>query len=473
MKILVINQPFIKDFCRCQRWPARTRGRALRPPDWLCYCAAVLRENNFTVELYDFVARRWDKLRLRRLLREKKPDFVVLDSTTPSIYSDIECARICREETNTAVIMVGTHASALPEETLSWAGGAIDVIALGEFDYTVKEIIAQWGSLDEVKGICYRKNGEIRFTSSRPFIQDLDRLPFPAWGYLDIRKYFDPSRLYPYLDIIGGRGCPYSCSFCQWPQLMFGHEYRLRSAGNIVDEIEYDLKLFPRLRHGEFFFEDDTFTVNQERAFAICAEIQRRNLKINWSANSRPDNYNLKLFRDMKRAGCRQLLVGFESGEQSILDKVKKGLKVQDSKEFVRVAKSAGIAVHGCFVFGLPGENRVSARRTLDFALGLGLDTIQFSAAVPLPGTAYFSSCQKDGLLKAKSWQDWLDKGEQAAIVDYPQISSKEINRFVDTGLKRFYLRPRFMRDFLLDRPGGLYRKFRGAYNFLSYLASR
>ena len=113
MKILVINQPFIPQYCRCQRWPAKTRGRAIRPPDWFCYAAAVLKRDGFDVELYDFIAHNWDKTKLEKLTREKNPDFVVLDSTTPSISSDIDCAKICKTVSDCKVIMVGTHATAL------------------------------------------------------------------------------------------------------------------------------------------------------------------------------------------------------------------------------------------------------------------------------------------------------------------------------------------------------------------------
>lgn len=472
MKILVINEPYIRNYCRCQRWPARTRGRALRAPDWLSYCTAVLKKDGFDVELYDFIAAGWGKRRLRELINKKMPDFVVLDSTTPSIYSDVECAKICREESDAKVIMVGTHATALPFETLAMAGGAVDVIALGEFDHTVRDIIKNWEVLDNVKGICYLDNGRVRFTPPRPLIEDLDSLPFPSWEYLDIMKYFDAGRLYPYIDIIGGRGCPYQCIFCQWPQLMSGHKYRFRSPGNIVDEIEYDMKLFPKLKHGEFFFEDDTFTINKERAYSICEEIGRRGLKINWSANARPDIYDLKLFKEMKKAGCREFLVGFESGEQKILDNIKKSLSVKAAEEFVHVAKEAKIAVHGCFMLGLPGETKKTAQKTIDFAFNLGVDTLQFSAAVPLPGSEYFNYCQEQGLLKTKSWEDWLGNGEQGAVVDYPNLSAAEINHFVDSALKRFYLRPRFIFNFILHNKNifDIYRKIKGAFNFIYYL---
>lgn len=475
MKILVINQPFIPQYCRCQRWPAKTRGRAIRPPDWLCYAAAVLKRDGLDVELYDFIANNWDKVKLEKLTREKNPDFVVLDSTTPSISSDIECAKICKTVSGCKVIMTGTHATALASETLKSGHENIDVIALGEFDCTISDIIRNFPNLDMVKGIAYLNKGEVKFTAPRPIIEDLDSLPFPSWESIDIMKYFDAGRLYPYIDIIGGRGCPYQCSFCQWPQLMFGHKYRFRSPENIVDEIEYDLKLFPLLKYGEFFFEDDTFTVNPERAYSICAELLKRNLKITWSANARPDIYDLELFKTMKKSGCRQLLAGFESGEQKILDNVKKGLNIKQAKEFVSTAKQAKIAVHGCFVLGLPGETRETAKETIDFALGLGVDTLQFSAAVPLPGSEYFDYCQKEGLLKAKSWDEWLSGGEQGAIVDYPGISIKEINEFVDKGLKKFYLRPGFIFNFIFNNRNILdvYRKARGGLNFLSYLASK
>ena len=145
------------------------------------------------------------------------------------------------------------------------------------------------------------------------------------------------------------------------------------------------------------------------------------------------------------------MLVGFESGEQKILDNVKKGLNIKQAKEFVRTAKQAKIAIHGCFVLGLPGETRETAQETIDFALGLGVNTLQFSAAVPLPGSEYFDYCQKEGLLKAKSWDEWLSGGEQGAIVDYPGITIKEINEFVDKGLKKFYLRPEFIFNFILN----------------------
>ncbi|HQJ15363.1 MAG TPA: radical SAM protein [Candidatus Omnitrophota bacterium] len=471
MKILVISEPFIKDFCRTQRWPARTRGRALRPPDWLAYATAVLRRDGFDARLIDCTAMNWDKTRLAAFVRRERPEWAVLDSTTPSIFSDIECARICKDA-GAKVIMVGTHASALPGDTLAAANGAVDLIALGEYDYTVRDIIRQGRAFESIPGVCFLRDGKPVHTARRPLIADLDSLPFPSWEFIDLRRYFDAGRLYPYINIIGGRGCPYRCIFCQWPQLMFGHAYRFRSAGHVVDEIEYDLRMFPMLKYGEFFFEDDTFTVNKERALSICGQIARRGLKVTWSVNARPDICDLDLFRQMKISGCRQFLVGFESGDQEILDTIKKGVTIEQSRRFVDIAHQAGIEVHGCFVLGLPGETVGTAQKTIDFALSLKLDTIQFSAAVPLPGSEYFEFCRDRGLLKTKSWEDWLDGGEQGAVVDYPGLSIDAINRMVDRGLRAFYLRPEFVVKFLFKNRNifDVYRKVRGGLNFLSYL---
>ncbi|MFN3966200.1 MAG: radical SAM protein [Endomicrobiia bacterium] len=480
MKIFVINEPFVPGFCRTQRWAARTRGRVLRAPDWLAYATSVLERDipEAEIKLYDFPAMNWGKDKFRQLISSEKPDFVILDSTTPSIYSDIECAKIVKEETNgnAKVIMVGPHISALPEETLLEASGSIDVACIGEYDYTVRDVIKNYFSLEEIPGICFIKNGKPVRATPRKLIENLDELPFPAWHHLDLMRYFDGGKLYPYIDIISGRGCPNICIFCLWPQVMHGLKYRFRSPKNVVDEIEYDIKLCPQvLKGGEFFFEDDTFTVNKSRAIEICEEILRRNLKITFSVNARVDNADKEMFKMMKKAGCRELLVGFESGVQEILDNTHKNITIEQSKEFMKLAKETGLEVNACFVIGLPGETEETARKTIEFALSLNPDTIQFSGAVPFPGTKYFQMCEQNGWLKSKKWSDWLNEGEQSGVVEYPNLSREKINYYVDLGLKKFYFRPLYMIRFLLKTrsKSDLYRKFRGAKNFILYILAK
>jgi radical SAM superfamily enzyme YgiQ (UPF0313 family) len=475
MRIYVINEPFIEEFCRTQRWAARTRGRVLRAPDWLAYATAVLEKAGFDVELFDFPAKGWDKDVLRKKIRDGQPDFVVLDSTTPSIYSDLECAGIVKTESDASVIMVGPHASALPGETLEIGKGNVDVIAVGEYDYTIRDIITGWENLSDVPGIVYRSDDKTVVTEDRPLIENLDELPFPAWHHLDLLDYFDGGKLYPYVDIISGRGCPNRCIFCLWPQVMHGIRYRYRSAVNVVDEIEHDIELCPRvLKGGEFFFEDDTFTVNEQRAHEICDEILNRGLHIRFSVNARVDSGNEELFRKMKTAGCRELLVGFESANQQILDGVHKNLRVELFDEFMNHARNAKLDVHGCFVLGLPGETIETMEQTIQKSLSMGLHTVQFSAAVPFPGTRFFDYCEKQGLLTTRSWDRWLNDGEQGGVVNMPGLPFDVVEQYVDSGLKKFYFRPGYMLKFLFETKSrvDLYRKLRGAKNFLKYLVS-
>ncbi|MBF0188077.1 MAG: radical SAM protein [Magnetococcales bacterium] len=480
-KVLVINEPFAPDFCRTQRWAARTRGRVLRAPDWLAYATAVLEKDGVDVELHDFPAKGWDKPELEALVKRTQPRIVVLDATTPSIDSDIECARICkRESPQCRVIMVGPHVASLPEETLNNADGAVDAVAIGEYEYTVRDYVRQRLDGDDaplagVLGLAWRdESGAVTINAPRPPIENLDELPFPAWGHLDLMAYFDGTKLHPYVDVIGGRGCPFKCSFCLWPQVMHGHTYRLRSVENILDEMEWVLETWPEVRRGEFFFEDDTFTADRARAKAFCEGLIERGLDCTWSINVRADIRDEELLRLMKRAGCRMLIVGFESANQEILDRVGKQMKVPRMTEFVHLAKKAKLQIHGCFVLGLPGENRDTMENTIQFALNHPLDTVQFSGAVPFPGTSYFKEMKSEGLLLAKNWNEWLQDGEQAPIIAYPGLSREEIQEKVDSALKRFYFRPSYVWRFLLATRSrkDLYRKVRGFIHFMSYLFS-
>ncbi len=311
MKVLLINEPYVRGFNRTQRWAARTRGRVLRAPDWLAYATAVLERDGIEAKLFDFPAMDWTKRDLENLVKAESPDFVVLDSTTPSIYSDIECAAICKKNSSAKIIMVGPHVSALPTETLQMAQGAVDVACIGEYDYTVLDVVQNFNDLSQTPGIGYLDDGKPVLNPGRPLIDDLDSLPFPAWRHLDLMKYFDGSKLYPYVDIFSGRGCPHGCSFCLWPQVMHGRKIRLRSPERVVDEMEYDIGLCPQVaRGGEFFFEDDTFTAVKSNAIAICEEILSRGLKITFSVNARVDTADPELFRFLKRAGLPRTFGG-------------------------------------------------------------------------------------------------------------------------------------------------------------------
>lgn len=442
--VLMLNPPFVNDFVRSARWDARSRGRVQRHPDYIAVATAVLEKAGLDAKLVDACAQNWDRARAERLLREERPGWVVMHAATPSIDNDLAYSALAKEAAGAKTILVGQHVTAVPEETFERAKGALDFIAPGEYDYTLRELIGG-SEPSSTRGLCFLgADGKMVRTPPRPFI-DVNELPFPAWHHIDPAWYHDGGKLHPFLTLISGRGCFARCTFCRDPQLMYGHENRYRDPRLVVDEMEHDLSLFPNLR--EVMIETDTFTANREHVEGVCREILNRRLdtKLRWSCNVRTD-VKRDLLQLMQRAGCRMLMIGFEFGTQEALDAVKKGTNLERTVEFAHDAADLGFTLHGCFMIGAPGETERSARKTIDFAKSLPLDTIQISGIAAYPGTELYDWAKENGHLIPKDWNDYLDDNqEQVTVVDYPELPKERIDALIDQGLKEFYLRPKQM----------------------------
>ncbi|MCX5667246.1 MAG: radical SAM protein [Candidatus Omnitrophica bacterium] len=443
MKIFILNPAYGKDFCKSARWFCRSRGRVQRHPDYLCEAIAVLEKEGHECRFIDGAAKNISRDQTAGLLKGFRPDMVVIQATTPSIYSDLEYARLAKETLGEEclTVMVGAHVSAEPDDTLKKCN-ELDIAARREYDYTLKDI-ASGKAFAAIEGISYRNYDKIAHNPDRAFIDDLDALPFPAWHHIDPYDYHDAGKLYPFITLMGGRGCCGRCSFCLFPQVMYGNLYRAKSPKRFVDEIEYDLALSPFLK--EIMFEDDTLISNaqEHRIRAVCEEILKRGLKITWSANGRADLVDKEVFRLMKSSGCRMLCVGYEFGDQSLLNAVRKGTTVERMRQFTAGCRDAGISVNGCFMFGGPGETRETAARTIEFAKSLPIDTAQFSGVCAYPGTDFYKWCVENRCLVTNDWPKWVDKNlEQRTIISLPGLSDDEINKMIDRGLKEFYLRP-------------------------------
>jgi len=469
MIIVLLNPSYGKNFVRIARWAARSRGRVQRHPDYLAIATAVLENEGHEVKLLDAASLNIDLEGVKEITRVFKPDLSVVHTTTPSIYNDVKHAETLNDLGSTTVL-IGQHASALPTETMQMSE-KIGYIARGEYDYTLRDI-ADAKSPSDVPGITYRDGNEIVHNADRPLIKNLDDLPFPAWHQIDVHDYFDAGKLYPFITMISGRGCPNNCSFCVLPQVFYGKKYRFRSVKKVVDEFEYDLERFPDLK--ELMFEDDTLTADKKRCAGICNELLDRGLnkRISWSANARADLDDLELLKLMKESGCRMLVSGYEFGDQRILDNVHKGLTVEQMKNFANLTKKAGIKVHGCFMVGGPGETKETAMKTTKLPRVLKPDTLQFSALTPYPGTAFYRWCKENGYIIAKDWPEWVDAGEQSTVVAYPNLPKDEIVALVDTGLyENFYFRPSTWIHHLLTIKGfdDFKRKARGARSLVGY----
>jgi anaerobic magnesium-protoporphyrin IX monomethyl ester cyclase len=442
MRILILNPAYGANFVKSARWYAKSRGRVQRHPDYLATATAVLERAGHTCKLVDCAAKNILLPEATEFVREFQPDMVVVQATTPSIDSDLAHARMCKEVAPGCVtVAVGTHVSAVPDDTLTRGAGALDIVARGEYDDTLRGLAAGMAWPDTL-GISYIDNGEARHNAPRPPL-NVNELPFPAWQHIDPYDYPDAAKLYPFITVFAGRGCTGRCTFCVTPQVMYGRAYRARDARLVVDEIEYDLRLFPFLK--EIMFEDDTLTLkrHKDHLVAICEEILRRGLKISWAANARPDLRDPEVFKLMKRSGCRWLCVGYEFGNQQMLNNVHKGTKLEHMREFSELAHQAGILVNGCFMIGAPGETRETAIETIEFAKSLPIYSAQFTGLVAYPGTEYYDWVKGQGCLVPKDWSEWVDENhEQRTVVSFPNLSKEEIDELVDKGLKEFYLRP-------------------------------
>ncbi len=474
MRVAILNPMFGKDFTKSARWFARSRGRVQRHPDYLAYGAAVVEEAGHDILFVDNQAKNLSSEEFLPDLKKWNPDLVVCQTSTPSIYADIESARLFKDATGATTVFVGSHSSAVPDQVLKDAAGAVDACAVGEFDYTIRDL-ANGVSLKDCEGLSRWDNGTVVQNPNRAYIENLDDMPFPAWQHLNIYDYRDGAKLYPFLTSITGRGCRYRCSYCQIPQVMNGHVYRTRSVENVVDEMERNLSLFPDLK--EIMFEDDTLTMRiaRDRLIALCEEIIRRDLPLSWSANARVDLNDVETLKLMKRSGCRMLCVGFEFGDQSILNNVKKGTTIDQMYTFAENARKAKLRIHGCFMFGGPGETVETAKKTISMSQELKIDTAQFTGVVAYPGTTYYDWAKKGGHLIPENWRDWVDEEfEQKGVVDLPNLSKEQIAELVDEGLKKFYLRPSQMCRMAVNIQdmADVKAKLHGLKSFISYFSA-
>jgi len=449
------------------RYQARREIRSFWYPTWLAQPAALVPGSR----LIDAPPDGLSVEQVAPLAREYNQ--VVMHTSTPSFGSDLQVAeRLKRENPKLLVGMVGAHVAVRPEASLR-AAPAVDWVGVGEFDHACAEV-AEGRPFADVKGIAYRDEDRIRFTPPRPPIEDMDALPFVVDVYrrdLTIENYFIGYLLHPYVSLYTGRGCRSKCTFCLWPQTVGGHRYRVRSPDSVEAEMARAKRHFPQVR--EFFFDDDTFTDDLPRAEEIARRLGR--LGITWSCNAKANvpRRTLEVLRDN---GLRLLLVGYESGDQRILNGIKKGLRLDVAREFTRNAKALGITIHGTFILGLPGETAATIRETIRYACEIEPDTIQVSLAAPYPGTELYRQAEEQGWLPRETGRLVNRDGVQLAALSYPGLAQSEIFDSVEAFYRRFYFRPRkifAMIGGMLRDPAIMRRRLREGAEFFRFLRER
>jgi hopanoid biosynthesis associated radical SAM protein HpnJ len=468
LKTLFLNPPSFENFDggAGSRWPATREIESYWYPVWLAYPAGMLEG----ARLLDAPSHHVSAEETINIARDY--EFLVLFTSTPGFPGDIGLVKKIKETNpKIKITFVGPHVSVLPERSLKDCR-EIDFVVRKEFDYAVTEF-ANGKPLDEILGISFLKNGSVVHTPDRPEIQDLDSLPHVTEIYrrdLDVTKYNVPFLLYPYVSLYTTRGCPAQCTFCLWPQTLSGHPWRKRSTDDVAREMAKAKDFWPDVR--EFFFDDDTFNIQKVRTIELCEKLKP--LKLTWSCTSRVTT-DYETLKAMKEAGCRLLIVGYESGDQQILKNIKKGATIERARQFTKDCHKLGLVVHGDFILGLPGETRDTIRNTIAFAKELDVETIQVSVAHAYPGTELYDYAVKNGFMVGDN--KMVDEGgHQLAHIQYPGLPADDIMEAVHRFYDEYYFRPKAVFRILrkaafnsVDRK----RLYKEAKSFLKLRASR
>jgi len=414
-------------------------------PLGICYLAAVLIHAGHEVSLTDAEAERLNIADIAKKLEKEKPDIIGLTCTTPMVASVKKAAEVLKNTfPESKIIVGGPHVTAVPEDLLHEK--YIDIAVIGEGECTIVELvklIEENKSLKNCKGIAFKENGKIIRTTPRPLICDIDSLPFPIRHLLPYEKYkhsdlIERKTKKNYANIMSSRGCPFRCIFCG-SRTTFGGVVRFRNPKLVVNEIE---ECYNKLDVGIFGFCDDTLTLKKEHITEICNEILKRKLDISWVAQARVNTVDKEMLQLMKKAGCEAVHYGYESGSQTILDNIKKGITLQQSIEATRITKEVGLKIHGYFMIGNPGETIETANQTINFAKRMNPDSAQFTIATPFPGTELYQIflSQNHDLKEFKDYR-WYNN----VVFVSNGMTKEQLLKLHKRAYKEFYLRPRYL----------------------------
>jgi radical SAM superfamily enzyme YgiQ (UPF0313 family) len=441
------------------------------PPLTLAYCAAVIEKDGFEAEVIDAVALKLSPSKIIERVTRRKFDLIAINTATPSIADDLAMADTIKYfSPRSIIVLLGPHVSIFAEEALR--ASRADVVIRGEPEYTVGEIAQALDAgqpIDAIAGISIKRDGEIRHNPDRPYISDLDSLPFPARHLLPMEKY--QSALWgkkPFTTMLTSRGCFYGCSYCPY-RIGHGAKWRGRSAENVAAEIEECVR-----RYGvrEILFRDPLFTADGERALRICELTKQRGLRVDWRCETRADLITAEMIDAFAGAGCKGINFGVESGNEKILEGIgRKRIGSERLEKVFQRCREAGIETMAFFIIGLPGETAATVKETVRLAVRLNPDAAQFTAATPYPHTPYYEQLKQDGLLK----RDWSLYTSRAPVIGTRELDPETLRCLIAKAYRTFYLRSSYllMRMKKLKSPHEIVRAYKGLWSALRYAGLR
>lgn len=452
MKVLLINPP----------------SNSLQPvmPLGLAYLAGALEKNNISVQIIDAWAERLDFKALEKRIHDVKySDLIGITIMSPTYLDAVMTIQTVKKTSPKSKIVIGgTHPSSLPLECME-DNPEVDFAVAGEGDEVIVELVKAMGSekngFSNIKGLLYRRNGNIANNGHANPVKNLDNLPFPSRHLFPIFKYktHPPYRLYnKYATMITSRGCPFDCTYCT--KSVSGRNYRAQSAERVIQEIEF---LIDKYNIMQIHFYDDDFTINMKRTEEICDKLIEKKIKITWSCITRVDLVSESLLVKMKKAGCWLIAYGVESGSQNILDSIKRGYKIEQVKRAFKLTRETGIKTLGYFIAGLPGESYSTLGDTIRLSISLNPNFVSWSIPALYPGSELYNEAVHGKLGKNfKKTQLRMNKDATgiSSLSPYAQgntyifegeIPKENILKIVHRAYRNFYFNPGYILKFLIN----------------------
>ena len=442
MKVLLLNPPAV-DGVRIVREGRCMQRQEAWGTSWapltLTLIAAILRDNGFEVNLKDCSNDGISFEDLKTIIKSFRPGLVIVNTSTPSIVGDLKVANLTKKiDSAIKTIFFGIHVTALPEETFR-ENSSVEFLVNGEPEYILRDFalaLRDDQPLGTVKGLIWKDRGKIIYNEKKPFIEDMEKLPYPAWDLVDIKRYTLPITNRPFLLVLTGRGCPYPCTFCA-ASTFYGKKPRLRSWKAIVSEIKH---VKERYNINDFLFWSENSISDRQHIYDISRGLTKEVPGVKWVCNGRVDMVDEELLGVMKESGCWMIGYGIEAGTQKALSLMKKNTKIEDIEKAVHLTKKTGIEVTAHAIIGYPGETKEDILETSRFIKKLDVDYMQVYCSVPFPGSPLYGQAKEKGWIRSN---DWAMFEQNFSVMDTPQLSSKEVMALREDMIKNFYLSPK------------------------------
>ena len=456
MRIMMLVPPskFARNVARDLVYGCWCKGKRIAgikfPPMSLLSVATVLKNEGFDVVLLDAAA---ENIKIELIQKEARQyDIAIMLTSTMTLNEDAAVLEDIKKS-NPAIksIVFGGHVSAEAESTLSRQG--IDIVVRREAEYIIRDVLRQMLKRSDgwmyVPGISYREDNKVIHNPDYPLIDNLDELPIPDRTMLPENvDYFNPIvKRIPYTTMFTSRGCPGQCIFCSSPTF-YGRAIRFRSAESVLKEI----KVAVDMGYREIFFRDEIFTISKKRVMAICQGIIDRRLDVTWICSARIGSVDEQMMRIMKKAGCHMIRLGVETGNQELLDNIKKGITLEQTREVFRLAHDIGLDTHAHMMIGVPGETQKTLERTIKFTKELDPTIVTFGIMTPYPGTPIFNSIRAEHPDIGDGTQSDISHLHTRSFYNqyFTELTEAELSRHIRNAYRSFYIRPGYIFRWLM-----------------------